>query len=185
MSTKAEIFNKYKDSKPANIQSLPRSIDQVNADFMLFVKGYKAENLLAVDVSDINGTTDELNFYRVAMTKLFHVVFGNFKQTMFGSANSQMFKIRRDAGTYRLETYGLLAGRGTVEISDAIVTLSANSIKLFSNNGNTIILEKTGEVYNTNEFSTGADKNMTEIFQLTIQKNNTLAGRFHLVELSM
>lgn len=185
MSTKAEIFNKYKDSKPINIQSIPRSIDQVNADFMLFVKGYKEENLLDVDVSDKNGTSDELNFYRLAMTKLFHVVFGNFKQTMFGSANSQMFKIRRDGGTYRLQTYGLLAGRGTVEVSDAIVTLSANSLKLFSNNGNILILEKTGELYNTNEFSTGADKNMAQIFQLTILKKNILVGRFHLVELTM
>ena len=104
---------------------------------------------------------------------------------MFGSANSQLFKLRRDGGTYRLETYGILVGRGTVEISDANVSLTANSLTLASNNGNSVTVERTGETFNANQFVANAPAVALPIFQLSIKKNGNLASRFHLVELAL
>lgn len=185
MSNKQEIFNKYQNSKPANIQAAARTLDQVHADFLLFVKGYKPLNASDIDTSDITGSADQLSFYRLALSTLLHTVYGQFEQPMYGSANSQMFKLRRDGGTFRLESYGILPGRGTVEISDAKISMTENSLSLTSNNGNSITIERTGEKFNVNQFVANAPAVIVPIFQLSILKNGALASRFHLVDLTM
>ncbi len=185
MSNKLEIFNKYQNSKPTNIQAAARTLDQVHPDFLLYVKNYKPQNALDIDTSDITGSAEQLMFYKLANATLFHTVYGVFAQKMFGNANSQMFKLRRDGGTFRLESYGIIPGRGTVEISDARISMTADSLTLSSNNGNVVTFERTGEKFNVNQFVKDAPEVIVSIFQLTILKNDALVARYHLVELSM
>ena len=149
------------------------------------MKNHKPQNVDSIDTSDISGSAEELLFYKLVNAKLLHIVYGSFAKQMFGSANSQIFKLRRDGGTFRLESYGIIPGRGTVEISDARISMTANSLTLSSNNGNVVIVELTGEKFNVNQFVKGAAEVIVPIFQLTILKNDTLVARYHLVELSM
>lgn len=185
MSTKQEIFNKYQSSKPANIQTAARSLDQVHADFILYVKGYKPQDAANIDTSDIAGSAEQLAFYRLALSTLLHAVYGQFAQPMLGSGNAQLFKINRDGGTFRLETYGIMPGRSTIDISDAKISMTANSLTFSSNNGNTVTIERTGEQIDVNKFVNGASPLIVPIFQLTVLKNGAVAGRYHLVGLLM
>jgi len=183
--SKLEIFNKYLNSKPANIQAAARTLDQVHADFILYVKGYNPQAASSIDVSDITGSAEQLAFYQKANSTLLHTVYGAFAQPMYGSANSQLFKLRRDGGTFRLESYGIMPGRGTVEISDARISMTGTSLTLSSNNGNVVIIELTGETFNANQFVPNAPAVTLPVFQMTILKNENLVARYHLVDLTM
>lgn len=185
MTSKAEIFGKYLNSKPANVQTPARSLEQVHADFLLFVKGYVAQMPAKVDTADITGSTKEIEFYKTALASLLHPVYGVFAQPSYGSANSQLYKLRRDGGTYRLEVYGINGGRSTVEISDARIELTEKSLLLFSNNGNSVRIELTGESFDVNKFVTGASPLVVPVWQLSVFKNNNLATRHQLVALTM
>lgn len=185
MTTKAEIFSKYLNSKPANIQTPARSLEQVHADFLLFVKNYTQVSPSNIDTSDVTGNTDALAFFKTAMSTLLHPVYGTFSEPMFGSGNYQLFKLRPDGGTYRLEFYGINSGRSTIELNDAKVTLSEKSVELTSNNGNSLKLERSGETVDVNKFVANASSLFIPVWKLTTFKNGSLSTRHYLVPLSM
>lgn len=185
MAAKAEIFKKYLSSTPANIQTPARSLEQVHADFLLFVKNYTAQVPEKIDALELVGSADEIAFYKSAMATLYHPVYAVFAEPSMGTGNAQLYKLRADGGTYRLETYGISCGRSLLEMNDAKVTLTDKSLTLFSNNGNSLKLERTGETIDVNRFVAGAAPLPVGVLRLTILKNGSLAARHHLVALSM
>lgn len=180
------IFAKYANSKPANIQYQVHNLNVLSGDFLLYVDHYVPQDAAKISVEHLSNVSAVAKaFYQKAMSSLLHPVYGVFKEPMYGSANAQLYTLRRDGGTYRLESYGATSGRGTVELSDAAVEVGESFLKFTSNNGNVVKLERTEEKHDTNRYVTGATPNVVTVWQLTVLKNDRLHTRLHLVELQM
>lgn len=184
--TNSMSLEKYTTSKPSNIQySVTRR--RVHPDFALYVSQYRPQTLESIDTEHLDSETAAaaVQHYQKSQALLFHPIWINLQPGAYGSANWQLYKLRRDESTYRLEQYGISDGRSTVELSDAALTLDEKKITFESNNGNKVELERTGHLYDTNLYSPGTNPNPVAVWRLTVHERGSLSARVYLVELTM
>jgi len=185
MSDTETIFAKYRDSKPTNVQSLPRSLQRLHKDFLLYVKGHSEQARDTVAVDHLQDATDAQKlFYREALVTLLHPIYGQLSEAHYGPANVQLFKLRRDGGTHRLEMYSQNRGQTLIDVSDSDIVLTDNKLQLTSNNGYQVSLERTSEQFDVNQF-VAADADLHTVYRLTVTKNGRLSMRVNLVALTM
>lgn len=179
LEKRTTIFAKYTNSKPAGIQYTAQDLSLLHRDFLLYVDKHVPQDAAKISIEHLLNVNEmEKKFYQQAMSTVLHPVYGVFKEPMYGSANAQLYTLRRDGGTYRLESYGMTTGQSIVEVSDAAVEVGSTFVRFTSNNGNVVKLERTGEQHTVNQ-------NTVPVWQLTILRNDRLRARLHLVSLQM
>ena len=164
---------KYANSTPKSIQVSTPAL--INKDFALFVEQYKPQT--SVNIEEIR--EENVAFYKEVMTTLFHTVFvakTAHTEDGYGSGNIQLIKLNRDGGTYRLELYGVRQARIVYPINDAKVEFTGTTMKINSNIGLSLTVNKSGDVHGDTK---------TDLWQLTLYSNGALACRYHAVALHM
>lgn len=186
MSSNAEIFAKYANSKPANIQFSSYNVAGLDKDFLLLVKQYKDRLPSEINVDHLAGESEaHLKLYKEAMATLMHPVYGRFKESAYVSGNVVLYRLMYDGFGHNLEMYEMNRSRRVIKLTDAKVDLSETSLELTSTNGYSLSLERTGETYDTNMYAKDAAPNVVPIWQLELRKDGRRQCLVHTVDLKM
>lgn len=195
MSTAASVLEKYYAGTPVNVAMSIRNPSNANRDFLLFVSQFHPQTVANVESIPENN----VEFFKSALLSLFHIVFVQSEQPMYGSANFQLVKLVRDGETYRVELYGLAQARSVFELNDAYPVFSddGKSFSLRSNGARgpkTLEFRQLDQTKDFNDFvvtetvtdaSTTPTANPVQLYQLTVTEADSLLYRYHLVQYSM
>jgi len=175
--SKLDIFARYRNSQPPDVQMPARSLDRIHTDFLSLIDRHPTRTQLQVDRFNVTADAPCIEVYQTALSCVFHRVGRNDEDQSCNSATPQLFTLREVGETFVLATYSIYAGRSLLELNDAMITLSDSRLELVSDNGNTLKLERSKELL------CGAID--VPVWLLNIYKFNELIAQHRLVVLRL